>query len=223
MVWARGETGIGEDGGIHYGPAMSRFYSLAFDPLLRPLRRQVLLVFCELGIGNVLDIASGTGAQCRVLGEGGIQATGVDLSEAMVELASRRGGRNVRYIQGTAYELPFEDRAFDAALLSLALHEHTEDERALMLNEALRVIGRDGQLVVADYSVPPVRRLHLLWHGIGFVEHVAGSAHREGFQDFVRRGGVEGLLVRRGLPVRAMRRALWRTVDVAVVPVVPFT
>jgi len=34
--------------------------------------------------GKILDIASATGAQCRMLGRAGIEATGLDLSEPMI-------------------------------------------------------------------------------------------------------------------------------------------
>lgn len=184
---------------IPYGVFVARVYRALLDPLIRPLRSKIVGLCRELGVGEVLDIASATGAQCRMLAEAGLYATGVDLSEAMIAIARQSGGRNVRYISASAYTLPFADGSFDACLLSLALHEHSEEERKIMLDEALRALRPDGHLIIADYSKPPHTILHAPWHVIRFIEGIAGPEHRTGFRDFMHRGGLTGLLERHGL------------------------
>jgi ubiquinone/menaquinone biosynthesis C-methylase UbiE len=180
-----------------------RLYRALIDPLIRPLRPRIVRLCRELGIQKVIDIASATGAQCRTLAGAGIQATGVDLSEAMISAAKRRGGSNMRYVQGSAYELPFDDGSFDASLLILALHEHTEEERTLMLAEALRVVRPEGYLIIADYNRPRLTGIHLPWQTIRLIESLAGDEHHAGFKDFVARAGISGLLTRHALtPVR---------------------
>jgi len=64
--------------------------------------------------GKILGIASATGAQCRMLGRAGIEATGLDLSEPMIAGAHRGALRNVHYVQGSSYALPFADADFYA-------------------------------------------------------------------------------------------------------------
>ncbi|HUT87624.1 MAG TPA: class I SAM-dependent methyltransferase, partial [Candidatus Heimdallarchaeota archaeon] len=140
-----------------------------------------------------------TGAQCRLLARAGMAATGVDLSEAMIVAARRHGGRNVRYLHGSAFHLPFAKGSFDASLLLLALHEHNEEERGLMLVEALRVVRPDGYLLIADYTVPNYPSFHIPWQTIRLIEGLAGAEHRAGFRDFVARGGLAGLLTRHEL------------------------
>jgi len=169
----------------------------------------------------VLDIGCGTGAQCRVLAEEGFQVTGVDLSPAMLRIARRYSRGDVHYIQGSALELPFDDGKFDAALLSLVLHEQPEERRIRMLAEALRVVRDEGHLVVADYTVPPRRGVRPLWLGIWMVEHLAGRTHAAGFRDFIRRGAVEALLERSGLRPFRTSPVLRHTVGVAEVGLVP--
>ncbi|GAF99271.1 unnamed protein product, partial [marine sediment metagenome] len=132
-------------------------------------------------MNNVLDIGTATGAQCRTLGAAGIRAVGLDLSEAMIATARNCRAKNVEYVVGSAYELPFEDAAFDAALLSLSLHEHSEEERTRMLMEALRVIRSNGYLMLAEYSKPAKTLIHLPWRIIQFIENLAGPEHRAGF------------------------------------------
>ncbi len=188
---------------IPYDPLAVRVYGVLIDPLVGTLRPKVMYLCHKLGVDRVLDIASATGAQCRLLAKAGMQATGVDLSEAMIAAARRRSGRNVRYIHGSAYDLPFDDGSFDASLLLLALHEHAEKERTLMLAEALRVVRPDGYLIIADYNRPRLASIHGAWHVIRLIEALAGVDHRAGFNDFVSRGGLAGFLARHALaPVR---------------------
>jgi len=123
----------------------------------------------------------------------------------------------VAYVQGSAYELPFEDRSFDASLLLLALHEHTEAERTRMLHEAMRV-ARDVVLL-ADYEAPLHTRIHPAWQVVRFVEHIAGPEHRAGFLDFVRQGSVTGLLERHQLSAVAEERSHFGTMHLAAVSV----
>ncbi len=200
-----------------YGSLAVRFYRALIDPLLWPLRPKIVRTCRELGAREVLDIASATGAQCRALGRAGIRATGVDLAEAMIATAERRRDANTDYVLGSAYELPFPDGSFDASLLILALHEHTEDERSLMVREALRVLRPDGALVLTEYTEPPRPATHVPWQVIRWIESTAGQEHSAGFRDFVARGGLDGFLERRGLAVLRRARSHFGTMGIAVV------
>ena len=190
-----------------YGTGAVFTYRNVIDPMIYPLRPRIVRLCIELGVREILDIASGTGAQCRMLGQAGIQATGLDLAEAMIATARGLGGNHTDYVLGSATELPFDNDRFDACLLLLALHEHQENERTVMLDEALRVLRTDGHLILAEYQQPANRRsLHLPWQLIRFIEHAAGGEHRAGFLDFVARGSLSGFLQRHGLgAVREVR------------------
>ena len=202
---------------IPYDAFAARVYRVLLDPLIRPLRSKIVRLCREIGAREVLDIASATGVQCRMLVKAGMAVTGVDLSEAMIAAARRNGKRNVRYIQGSAYALPFADGSFDACLLSLALHEHKEEERKIMLDEALRVLRPDGHLVIADYMRPPHTVFHIPWRVIRFIEGVAGPEHRVGFRDFMRRNGIEGFLRRYGLTPLHRTSSHFNTLGVSVI------
>ena len=192
-----------------YDALAVRIYRVLIDPLLWTLRPKIARLCVALGARDVLDIASATGAQCRAFGRRGVRAVGVDLSTAMIETARRIGGRCVRYVQGSAYELPFPTGTFDATLLLLALHEHTEAERTTMLGEALRVLRPGGHLILVDYTEPKHARLHLAWQLIRWIEHLAGPEHRSGFNSFVARGSLDGFLARHGIePVQRFRAHL---------------
>ncbi len=192
-----------------YGSGAVRVYRALIDPLLWPLRPKVVRMCRQMEAGHVLDIACATGDQCRALGRSGIRATGLDLSEDMVSIARRTGGRNVDYVQGSAYELPFEKGTFDASLLLLALHEHTEAERTRMLDEAIRVAR--SYVVLADYEAPRRARMNPAWQVIRFVEHIAGPEHRAGFLDFVRCGSLTGFIERHQLSTATEARSHFGT------------
>jgi SAM-dependent methyltransferase len=200
-----------------YDSVAVRLYGALIDPLLWVLRPRIVRLCCGLGAATVLDIASATGAQCRMLGRAGIQTTGIDLAESMVAAARRRGGRNTHYIHGSACSLPFDAGSFDASLLLLALHEHEEEERKIMLAEALRVLRPAGHLIIADYTRPPHTVLHAPWHVIRFIEEIAGSGHRAGFKDFIARGGLAGLLDRHHLAPVAQSGSHFSTIGIAVI------
>jgi SAM-dependent methyltransferase len=200
-----------------YGSLAVGFYRALIDPLLRSLRPRIVGICRELGARDVLDIATATGAQCRALGRAGIRATGLDLAEAMIVAAQRRGGSNTQYVRGSAYELPFPDGSFDASLLLLALHEHPEDERSLMIREGIRVLQIGGALILADYAKPTHSRLHIPWQLIRLIESAAGPEHSAGFKDFVAHGGLEGLIERHGLTVASTTSSHFGTIGIAVV------
>ena len=202
---------------MQYGPLAVRAYRALIDPLLGPLRRRIVRICRGSGVRDVLDIASATGAQCRSLGRAGLRATGLDLSEAMIAAARRRGGANTQYVHGSALELPFPSASFDASLLLLALHEHPEDTRWLMVREALRVIRPDGVLVVADYTKPAHPTLHVPWQLIRLIESAAGAEHSAWFRDFVARGCLDGLIERHGLAVVSRTPSHLDAIGIAIV------
>jgi SAM-dependent methyltransferase len=212
VVW-----GVVMDEVNRYRAAAVRLYPVLIDPLLRPLRPRIVSLCRELEVRSVLDIASATGEQCRLLARAGFDVTGLDLSPGMVAHARNRGG-GPQYVEGSAYSLPFEDGSFDAVLLLLALHEHTEPERDAMAHEALRVTTRDGWMIIADYTRPTRPSIHLPWAAIRAIETIAGEEHRAGFRDFVRRGALGGLLDRHGLVAERSIRSHFGTIGIAVVP-----
>ncbi len=206
-----------------YGSLAVGLYRALIDPLLWPLRPKIVRICRELGAREVLDIASATGAQCRALGRAGIRATGIDLAEAMIAAAKRRAGRNTDYVLGSAYDLPFPGGSFDATLLILALHEHTEEERSLMVREAHRVLRPGGTLLVADFNEPRRPTLHVPWQVIRWIEHTAGDEHNAGFHDYVARGCLDGLIERHSLTVLRRIRSHFGTIGIVVVEAAGFT
>lgn len=208
-------------GGMAFRKRYARFavaiYQVLIDPLISPLRPRVVRLCRALEVSDALDIASGTGAQCRALSRAGIPATGVDSSDDMIRAAIRRGLRGVRYTEGSAYDLPFEASSFDACLLILALHEHSPSDRIRMLTEAVRVARR--YVIIADYEEPARSRTNLAWQVIRLVEETAGCEHREGFKEYVAGGSLDGFLDRQRLSVVREDASHFGTIRLAAVTI----
>lgn len=202
--------------GERYARLAVRVYSWLIDPLLRSLRPRVVEICRSLNLKSVLDVASATGAQCIWLDRAGIKATGIDLSEAMIARARRRSPPTIRYVQGSAFELPFDGDTFEGVLLLLALHEHSESERLAMLSEAKRVLAPSGRLILAEYAPPQNAATSLSWRTIRFIEWLAGGDHRLNFREFVSKGGIHGLESRASLKVLERRSSHRGTIEVIV-------
>lgn len=203
-----------------YGTLSSRIYRWLIDPLLARLRPRIAHLCTRYGVTLMLDIGTATGAQCRTLHTAGIRAVGLDLSKAMVAAAKACSSEDIEYIVGSAYEMPFADGSFDGALLSLALHEHSEEERTRMLVEALRVVEPDGHLVIAEYSEQARTWLHIPWLVIRVIENLAGPEHRAGFRQFMATDGLRGLLQRHGLQPVEIVHSHFHTLTIAVIPAI---
>lgn len=68
-------------------------------------------------------------------------------SNAIIEGVADR----VKFIQGSASELPFADGEFDMVISCLTFHEvRDERDKARLLKEALRVLKKGGEFVFMD-------------------------------------------------------------------------
>jgi len=128
--------------------------------------RRAAVVAAALRPGQrALDVACGTGRLTEALGLAvapGGEAVGIDRSQAMLARARRRAaGRDgsagstpvpLRYVEGDALALPFDDGSFDAATIAFGLR-NLADYRA-GLAEMARVVRPGGRVVVLEIAVP---------------------------------------------------------------------
>ena len=119
----------------HLGPFLFEFSA-------RDLARRLKQV-APAGIGNVLEIACGSGISTEYLSialapDAAIMAT--DLNQAMLDRAIKRRGQleNVTYQQADALQLPFEDASYDAAICQFGIMFFPDKNRAV--NEIARVL-----------------------------------------------------------------------------------
>jgi SAM-dependent methyltransferase len=106
---------------------------LAFEMEIRLLRELLQPRRGE----SILDIGCGTGACLSALVEMGLNATGIDPSTYMLDIAHARLGSRADLYRGFAEDLPFDDNSFNHACLFTSLEFVEDPKRALA--EACRV------------------------------------------------------------------------------------
>jgi ubiquinone/menaquinone biosynthesis C-methylase UbiE len=95
---------------------------------------------------TVLDIGCGTGASLLPFVELGLQATGLDASPYMLDIARTRLGHHVDLHRGFAEDLPFDDNTFNYACLVTTLEFVENPHRAI---EAACRVAKDRVFIGA--------------------------------------------------------------------------
>lgn len=107
-----------------------------------------------------LDVACGPGIIACALAETASHVTGVDLVPAMLEQAGKRqadkGLKNVKWQNGDATRLPFEEESFSLVVTRYSFHHLLQPADAL--REMARVCRRGGRIAVADVTPEPKKR-----------------------------------------------------------------
>jgi ubiquinone/menaquinone biosynthesis C-methylase UbiE/DNA-binding transcriptional ArsR family regulator len=140
----------------------------------REVEAALLALLPADGIGDFLDVGTGTGRMLELFGPRVEHAVGVDLSREMLAVArvnlERAGLRNCSLRQGDMYQLPLASENFEAAVFHQVLHYAEDPRRAL--REAARVLKPGGRLAIVDFAPHDVEALR------------AEQAHRRlGFAD----------------------------------------
>lgn len=106
---------------------------------------------------RALDVCTGTGEVALAFARRCHDATGIDLSPAMLAIAREKDGQGlVHFVQMDATRLGFADGEFDVSAISFALHDVDSEVREEILRE-VRSVTRD-RIVIVDYH-PPANRL----------------------------------------------------------------
>jgi ubiquinone/menaquinone biosynthesis C-methylase UbiE len=176
-------------------------YETLVDPFLRDIRK-CTPEFSGMKAGdNVIDVCCGTGAQVLEYGRRGIIATGIDISPNMLNIAARNVRRqkavNVSFQLADATRLPFPDRYFDYASISMGLHDKEKPVRYQIISEMKRVVKQDGALILIDYQVPLPGNVVAVFARA--IEFFAGGSHYPSFRDYLSNGGLNDMLKSHGL------------------------
>ena len=142
------------DIGTSYDKVAQHYAAEYFDELNRkPFDCELLTRFAGSlpAHSRVCDIGSGPGHIARYLVNRGLDATGVDLSPAMVATAQRLNPAQ-HFVLGDMLSLPFEDRWFAGIT---AFYSLIHIERTLLpsaLAELHRVLAAEGRLLAAFHA-----------------------------------------------------------------------
>lgn len=126
-----------------------------YEDLAGRMTRQVAAATLDAaGVRNgtsVLDVASGPGYVAVAARQRGAQPTGIDFSPDMV-VASRAAHPGIRFEQGDAEALPFEDASFDTVICAFGMLHFARPGQALA--EAWRVLRPGGRIAFTVWRTP---------------------------------------------------------------------
>ncbi len=103
---------------------------------------------------RILDLGCGTGLELGYYFElvPTAEITGVDLAPGMLKaLRDKFPDKSMTLIEGSYFDVPFEERAFDAAVSVESLHHFTMEEKIPLYGRVRRALKPGGYLILPDY------------------------------------------------------------------------
>jgi SAM-dependent methyltransferase len=159
----------------------------AHEPEARPLERAILAEFADLVDGPVVEVGSGPGRVTALLDALGCNAFGVDLSPAMVALATRTYPE-LRFEVGSMTALDLADGSVGGVVAWYSIIHIPDDSLPNVFAEFHRVLEPGGCLVVAfQVGDEPVRYSEAFGHAVALEfrrlqpDRVAELLHQAGF------------------------------------------
>lgn len=140
--------------------AMSGFYDLLDVIYFRKYDTSPRKVVNEAIEDNdkILDLCTGTGTNAVNIAKRNksVKIVGIDLSKDMLIIAKSKVRKeklsNIKLFQMDATNMKFKTECFDKILLSLVLHEVDEGLAASIINEAIRVLKPDGEIIITEWE-----------------------------------------------------------------------
>ncbi|WP_346535458.1 class I SAM-dependent methyltransferase [Micromonospora sp. DPT] len=145
-----------DDTRTSYDTVAASYADLLRDALAgEPFQRGILALFAELvraqGDGLVADVGCGPGRITAHLHSIGLDAFGVDLSPAMIDVARREHPR-LRFEVGSMTHLELADSCLTGLLAWFSLIHVPDDEVPTVLAECYRVLRPGGVMLLAFHA-----------------------------------------------------------------------
>lgn len=171
-------------------------YDTFVEPFISAIRQTGIKSFPVKAGMKVLDVGCGTGTNLVLYHQAGCLVHGIDLSPSMLEVARDKLGKHADLRVGDASEMPYRDNFFDLVTSMLTLHEMPNMIRPQVMKEMIRVMSREGGILLTDYHPGPIRFPEgwMLKAIILFLEKVAGCEHFKNYRDFIKKKGLPGLI-----------------------------
>ncbi|MBR6499276.1 MAG: methyltransferase domain-containing protein [Clostridia bacterium] len=103
---------------------------------------------------RLLDLGCGTGLELGYYFElvPSAEVTGIDLAPGMLKaLKSKFPGRRITLIQGSYFDVPFEEDRYDAAVSVESLHHFAKEEKTRLYEKLRKALKPGGCFILTDY------------------------------------------------------------------------
>ena len=172
---------------------IARIYDPIFYLALKPIRIAVMNELLKYKGKVILDLCCGTGDQFKLLSKHGFKNLYcLDISDSMLEIA-KRSDNSIKIYNEDATKTSFGDASFDVVIISFAIHEKDRNTQQALINEAYRVIKKDGLMLVVDYVFDnkTTKFSRIL---ISIIERIAGGEHYRNFKNYIQNKGLSSLI-----------------------------
>jgi demethylmenaquinone methyltransferase / 2-methoxy-6-polyprenyl-1,4-benzoquinol methylase len=136
--------------------SVARRYDLMNDLMSlgihRLWKRRLVRLAAPAAGQNIVDLAGGTGDVAARLAGPDRLVTVCDPSLAMMQVGQRRGLARVRWLAGTAEQLPMASASVDTLTIAFGIRNVTQLDAAL--REVLRVLKPGGRFLCLEFSTP---------------------------------------------------------------------
>lgn len=180
----------------------AKYYDKFLYLFVRRIRYKILKIAQKYKYETILDVCCGTGNQLKLLKKHGFNGIGVDLSEAMLEIADW-GKFKANCLEQDAENIDFSDDSFDMTMIAFALHEKSKSSTQKILSEMLRLTKKDGHIIIVDFEISD-ETFYISRKGINFIESSAGEEHYKHFLEYNQFGGLDTLLL--DLPLKEIEK-----------------
>lgn len=170
------------------------FYDLLFDGILKPIRKKHIEMIIKHECKTVIDLGCGTGSQCHILSKHGFKVVGVDKTEKMIQIAQNKKIDNTTFICNDITQNTDMDDSYDCAILTFVLHPNNQQEIKNIINEAKRIVKRQGIIIITDYDYAKHIKGKLAEGIINIIESFAKPLHRNHYYEFMNKGGLETIV-----------------------------
>ncbi len=172
---------------------IARIYDPIFYLALKPIRIAVMNELLQYKEKIILDLCCGTGNQAKLLSKNGFRNIYcLDISDSMLEIA-KRSDSSIKIYNEDATKTNFDNASFDVVIISFAIHEKDRNTQQALINEAYRIIKKDGLMLVADYVFDnkTTKFSRIL---ISIIERIAGGEHYRNFKNYIQNKGLPSLI-----------------------------
>lgn len=106
---------------------------------------------------TILEIGCGQGGIATMLAPLCHQYIGIDVAKKSITQAKKatKSLSNLTFFVKSGDQTDFQPETFDTVLMHLCLHEVPPQKQGLVLQEAHRLLKKEGQLLIIDPSQPP--------------------------------------------------------------------
>ncbi|HDK25990.1 MAG TPA: class I SAM-dependent methyltransferase [Candidatus Atribacteria bacterium] len=194
---------------------MAKIYDPIFHLPLKPIRIAVMNELLKYKEKKILDLCCGTGNQFKLLSKHGFKNLYcLDISGSMLEIA-KRSDFSIKIYNEDATKTSFEDALFDVVIISFAIHEKDRNTQKALINEAYRIIKKDGLMLVVDY-VFDNKTTKLGRIAVNIIEGIAGGEHYINFKNYIQNKGLLSLIKKDKFKLMKCNRTSFGAVTISI-------